>query len=430
VRPGLAAFVALFLLVAAAPAAASSIVLVRDGDLYLSTPDGGFERRLTVTGGYSSPSMDDNGTIVALKDGSFIRLRGDGGMIGAPVRAIGGDWVVASGPFDARVSPDGVRIAYWFSGRRRLCLPTDASCSLQDSDVTAYAYAGRVTDPLELGAVRGYREPSWIASARAVLFHHGAKPSTGEAVAVNRVGGGESGTQGWFSYDDGTQLAQGQLSRAGDKLAAVAGQSEIHLFGVAAPPPALPELRCIVPGTGLATPTWSPDGTMLAWAASDGVHVAGPIPDLRAPVPDCGVIRERRLAAGSEPFWGPAPVPGAPATGPSTAASRPVARRPARAFRSLHVARRQHGPGVRLRVRILRGPARVDARLTQGGRRAGRRLVRRARAGTLHLRISLDRSARHALARRGRLALRLRLAVRAPGRASPVAHRRVLVKAS
>ena len=49
VRPGLAALVALVLLAAPAPAAASSIVLVRDGDVWLATPDGAFERRLTVT---------------------------------------------------------------------------------------------------------------------------------------------------------------------------------------------------------------------------------------------------------------------------------------------------------------------------------------------------------------------------------------------
>ena len=75
-RPGLAALVALILLAAPASAAASSIVLVRDGNLWLSMPDGGFERPLTLSGGYSSPSMDDDGTIVALKGGSFVRLHG------------------------------------------------------------------------------------------------------------------------------------------------------------------------------------------------------------------------------------------------------------------------------------------------------------------------------------------------------------------
>ena len=425
-RPGIAALVALVLLVAAAPAAASSIVVVRGGDLYLVTPDGAFERRLTTGGGYDSPSMADDGTIVALQGRSFVRLRADGGMLEAPVNAVGGDWMVARGPFDPRVSPDGLRIAYWFSGRRRLCLPTQPGCTLRDTEFAAYSYAGRATDPLELGVVADYREPSWMGSGRTLLFNYLGGPN--ETVAVNRVGG-ESALEGWFSYDDGTQLGQGQATRAGDRLAAVAGRDEIHLFGITAPPPALPALRCIVRAAGYATPTWSPDGTMLAWAQEDGVHVAGPIPALDQPVPDCSVIRERRLGEGSDPFWGPADVPGAPAPAPPRALSRPAASRPLAAFRSLRAARRQHGRSVRLRLRILHGPARVDARLTLRGHGAGRLVVRRAPAGTLRLRVRLGRRARAALAVRGLVRLRLRVRVSAPGRATGTARRRVTLRA-
>jgi hypothetical protein len=81
-------------LVAASPAAADSILFVRDGNVWISTPDGTTERPLTAGGGFSSPSMADDGTIVALRGRSFVRLRPDGAAIGMPIDAIGGDWVV------------------------------------------------------------------------------------------------------------------------------------------------------------------------------------------------------------------------------------------------------------------------------------------------------------------------------------------------
>ena len=336
-RLGLALLVVF--LVAASPAAADSILFVRDGNVWISTPDGSTERPLTAGGGFSSPSMADDGTIVALRGRSFVRLRPDGAAIGMPFDAIGGDWVVSGGPYDARVAPDGLRVAYWFTGHRRFCLPIEPGCSVQDTDVTAYGYASRVTDPLELGVVRDRRQPSWYGAGRALVFRHGA--GTGETVSVNRVGRGEADDQGWFSYDDGTSLEQGQLDHGGTRLAAVAGGNQIHLFGVSQPPPALPALRCVVPGGPYASPTWSPDGTMLAWEQADGVHVAGPVPDLRQPVPDCSVIAQRRLTAGTDPYWGRADVPGATSGKPPLGKS--AARKPPRAFRSLRVARRQRG---------------------------------------------------------------------------------------
>ena len=238
VRLGLALLVVF--LAAASPAAADSILFVRDGNVWISTPDGTTERPLTSDGGYASPSMADDGTIVALRGGTFVRLRADGARVGMPVDAIPDDWMVASGPHDARVSPDGSKVAYWFTGRRRFCLPVEPTCPVQDSDFAAYAYAGRVTDPLELGPLSGRRQPSWYGSGRALAFRRDG--GSGEAVTVNRVGRGDADNQGWFSYDDGTELAQGQLSRAGDRLAAVAGGNQIHLFGVTQPPPRCP--RC------------------------------------------------------------------------------------------------------------------------------------------------------------------------------------------
>ena len=70
----------------------------------------------------------------------------------------------------------------------------------------------------------------------------------------------------------------------------------------------------------------------------------------------------------------------------------------------------------------------MTARLTRGHTPAGRVVKRRARRGTLRLRVPLNAKAKRALARSGRLALRLRVTVRAPGRATTTARRRVAVR--
>jgi hypothetical protein len=165
VRLGLALFVLAFL-TAATRAAADSILFVRDGNVWISTPDGS--------------------------------------TVGAPVAAVPDNWMVASGPHDPRVSPDGSKVAYWFTGRRRFCLPVEPTCPVEHRDFAAYGYAGRTTDPLELGPVSGRRQPSWYGSGRALVFRRDG--GSGEAVAVNRVGHDDADNHGWFSYDDGTQL--------------------------------------------------------------------------------------------------------------------------------------------------------------------------------------------------------------------------------
>ena len=45
---------------AAGPAAADSIVYVRDGNLHLTSPDGSRGYQVTYDGGYSSPSQADD----------------------------------------------------------------------------------------------------------------------------------------------------------------------------------------------------------------------------------------------------------------------------------------------------------------------------------------------------------------------------------
>src|SRR6185436_12809157 len=76
----------LLALAAAAPAAADSIVYVKDANVWSARPDGSDQHRLTSDGTaqdpYSSPSQADDGTIVAVRGSRFTKLDRQGRVLG------------------------------------------------------------------------------------------------------------------------------------------------------------------------------------------------------------------------------------------------------------------------------------------------------------------------------------------------------------
>src|SRR5215213_7272465 len=106
-------------LAAAAPAAADSIVYVKDANVWSAHPDGTGRQRLTNDGTaqdpYSSPSQADDGTIVAVRGTRLRKLDPSGRAAGALDSLLTGNpgAIGAVGPFDARISPDGRTIASW-----------------------------------------------------------------------------------------------------------------------------------------------------------------------------------------------------------------------------------------------------------------------------------------------------------------------------
>ena len=79
------------LAIAAAPAGASSIVYVKDGNVWLSDPGGAKQYQVTFDGGYLSPSQADDGTIVAWRAKQFVRMDRSGRVLNPPVDGIGRD---------------------------------------------------------------------------------------------------------------------------------------------------------------------------------------------------------------------------------------------------------------------------------------------------------------------------------------------------
>jgi hypothetical protein len=103
----------------AATASASSIVYVKAGDVWLSSPDGAKSYRVTYDGGYQSPSQADDGTIVAWRAKRFVRMDRSGRQLNAPVAGIGTD------PGPARAGRD----------RHDRPRPRERECALPDQAI-------------------------------------------------------------------------------------------------------------------------------------------------------------------------------------------------------------------------------------------------------------------------------------------------------
>jgi hypothetical protein len=179
--------------------------------------------------------------------------------------------------------------------------------------VTAFTASDTLTPAAQWGVLhRG--NPSFVSSTRTLVFG-------GYAGQVNLHDLGDPVETHWFDdYDvygqaDATDLGDGELNRQGSRLAAIRSYGAgAHLIWYAvggdagtAKPPAVPAPLCKTGAqTGLAGPTWAPDGERLAFAAPDGVWVA------RATA-DCAAASPALLIGGaSQPDWGPADVnPGA-----------------------------------------------------------------------------------------------------------------------
>src|SRR5215207_4066739 len=355
-----------------APSAhADSIIYEKSGNVWLANPDGSRQRQDTTTGGYGKPSQADDGTIIAAKDAVLHHLSRSGQLLN-----LAGDDDYGGKIFTG-LSPDGALASYGFF----------ANGPILTGPYTAVSHSGRPTEKEEIdGPLNGYLNPSWLDSNRILLFPQ----SLIVDVQIWPIPGD---VQDWFTDPD-FDLGGGDVDRGMTKFAATAdGGASIVLYRLPAPPPALPERRCQItgPAGSFFRPTWSPDGSTLAWQEDDGIHT------LEINLDTCAGSSALVIAGGKHPDWGPA------AAGRALAATAPARIRLAALLKGLKVkvvcsctataklllANRAIGKAKRAvsgsatlklkpnrqgRARLLRGGKSVSVRTTGAGRTVTRKV--------------------------------------------------------
>jgi WD40-like Beta Propeller Repeat len=277
--PALVAALLVAAAVTAPSALADSIVYEKGGNVWVVNPDGSGQRPVTTSGGYTKPTQANDGTIVAVKGKLLHRMDRSGRLINLAGDASG------TGPLTPALSPNGSLVAYNYTNLG----------PITPGMRTALSHADRETSNDEIFNIGGWSNPSWIGNDRVLMFD-GSETFTGDTL-IYTVGG--SGTQPWFEDADFT-LVGGEVDASETRLAATDG-TVIRLYRLTGPPPAPPVFRCVVSG-GEGTifrPTWSPDGSMLAWQQGTDIYA------MPVNLDTCSGQSEF-VAPGGAPDWGPA----------------------------------------------------------------------------------------------------------------------------
>ncbi len=362
-RRALAAGAAVAALLPAA-AQADSITYLKAGDVWAAEPDGSGARQLTKGGGHVAQSQADDGTVAAAKGDRIVVLDRAGTVLRAidPPAAKDSRGTSLDGPVaDVAISPDGTKIAYAFRvlDEAKDCMSYDPCVGGGYVD-TSGAPGGHGTFTFE--------HPSWVTNRRTLVFG----PFD---AATNLHDLGRPGVTHWFEDYDvnpgyGAGLEDGEVTRKGDLLALIRGGTEnrnVVIYRVTGDvlsgTPGVPDDLCETGyERGTNSPSFSPDGTGLAWGDSTGITVAHGL----SPAGQCEQTTSKLVFPGaSAPDWGPYP-PAAPAPAPPPPA--PPAPPPApQPVPPLAQPEPRQAVTIAGRPRVKRGRVKVSVTLAQPG---------------------------------------------------------------
>ena len=326
--------IALALLVAGlalvAPAQGAAMVFIKKNDVWIARQDGSRQVRVTSDGNrgtpYYSPSIANNGTIVALKGVFLHSFRPSGRRIVRPRQwAIDPSASLSTEPFFVDLSPNG-RIAAtqnavystFYDPRTSETRPTVSAWFTDFFDF-------RRTPPREIGLTDGfydYNYPAWIDSRRILSTSYGIFNAQ---IFTNRVG---QRTRGVDFYrdpgrdpDTGTNsyiLADAEITRAHDRFAVMRrplrvdtadlSVATIQIYRTGNPSTESEPLCAIGPGRKIGPepdPSWSPDGRSLVWYENGKGIFSTPV----SSAPGCGVRPRLIVRGGHSPDLSKARAP-------------------------------------------------------------------------------------------------------------------------
>jgi hypothetical protein len=215
----------------------------------------------------------------------------------------------------AAISPNGRWVASSILEYQGLYDPTTGGRSADIIAQDMYYYddqTGKVVAKTHAAGTY-FMSPSWMDNVHLLIF----APYN---ISAAQVIVDERNRPGWAWFADADALSfnrqildQGELTRKRDKLALVRGTNlkgnwrgaSLQIYSVTnlhAAPTALCSLKA--QHGRLLKPTWSPDGTSLAWSDSSGVWVSPVTPGAA----NCGLSPRLVIPGGSSPDWGPTGV--------------------------------------------------------------------------------------------------------------------------